>query len=87
MEALKAKAERMIVRAFLSAQVELEYIPQSDKLSGHVIASKFSGKSQNECGTLLWELLRHNPTQEQQQHLSIILTLSPAENGALVAYS
>ncbi len=85
MEQLKARVAAVINDHLPGAEVDLEFIPESEKLSGHVISGEFLGLSQRERQRILWDVLRARLTLPEQGALSAILTFTPAEMHALAA--
>jgi hypothetical protein len=79
MGTLKSKVESVVTGGLRGAAVELEEIPELEKLSGYVSWPGFLGKPQRERQRELWRLLRDELDAEEQHHLSAILTLTPAE--------
>jgi hypothetical protein len=86
MEELKRQVQQIITARFPDAEIELEEVPLAEKLSGHVVTAAFSGLPQRERSKILWKELREHLDSAQQQLLSAILTLSPAEYRTLLAY-
>lgn len=86
MEELKEQVEQIVTAEFPDAQIELEEVPLAEKLSGHVVTEAFAGMEQRERSRILWNVLRQHLSAAQQQMLSAILTLSPAEYRAIAAY-
>jgi acid stress-induced BolA-like protein IbaG/YrbA len=80
MGTLKSKVESLVKDNLKGATIFLELIPQSEKLSGEVVWDGFYGKSQHERQKELRSVLRRELTEEEQRSLSIILTLTPAED-------
>jgi hypothetical protein len=77
---LERKLEEIIQSGLKGATLELEWIPQSEKLSGLVVWDGFYGKTQRERQKELMMIVRNELTEEEQRSLSIILTLTPAED-------
>ena len=85
MEQLKTQVETLIRARFPDADVELEWVADSEKLSGHVVSEEFRGMMQRERQRLLWDVLRAGLSTQEQQTLSVLLTFTPAEVRALAA--
>ena len=82
---LKSKVESLVTERLKGSTIFLEFIPQSEKFSGHVVWSGFYGKTHHERQKELSAILRGELTPEEQRLLSIILTLTPAEEASYTA--
>ncbi len=79
MEELKRKVELIIQQHFHGADVSLEEIPHTKRLSGHVLWEGFDGMTALERQRELRRTLRHDLEKEEELQLSVLLTLTPAE--------
>jgi hypothetical protein len=76
---LRAKLRRILAQAFPNARVQLDHSKASDKYSGMMLWDGFDGQDQVDRQTRLWEVLRARLSPEEQQRVTAILTLTPAE--------
>lgn len=87
MGTLKTKVEQIVQETFPGAILRLEFTPLNEKLSGEIVWGGFAGKNQRERHQLLYGVLRAQLTPQEEQGISMILPLSPAEERAFLAYS
>ena len=83
MGTLKTKIETIVAEHFAGASTDLEIIRQSQKLSGSVVWDGWRGKTQTERQRQMGAMLRQRLSPAEQQYLSAILTMTPAEVNAL----
>ena len=76
---LKEKVERLIQKELGGSDVFLEELPQTERLSGHVIWKGFDEMTAIERQRHLRRMLRQMLTPEEEGSLSLLLALTPAE--------
>ncbi|WP_395141166.1 hypothetical protein [Armatimonas sp.] len=79
MGTLKNKVEQVIQARFPGAQMLLEEVPLSARLSGHVIWDGFDTMNARERQQVLRQVLHTSLTPQEELNLSVILALTTTE--------
>jgi len=65
-------------QAFTDGQIALETTDLGN-IAGYVVSAAFEGHSQMDRQEWLWRELRNRVSPETQHHITVILTMTPAE--------
>ena len=79
MEQTLEQVDVLLRRKFPNATTELEFSPDSSKVTGLLIWDGFEGEEQLERQKRLWKVIRAHLTPGQRQHVSAIFTVTPTE--------
>ena len=67
---------------FAGAEVLIERLPGTNRLTGHIVWSGFEGMDHFERQEKIWELMRNN-LGAQSAGISVILSYAPSEYNAM----
>ena len=79
MERIKTALEKWLPQDLPGAQVEVDPLRRGFKISGIVVWPGFDGLEPIDRQHILWDKLRLRFNQEDQNRITILITLSPAE--------
>ena len=79
MERLNLALERLLAQELPNAQITIDPMRPGDKISGIVSWRGFKGLEPIDRHRFLWSKLRAHLSREDQDRISILITLTPAE--------